>query len=152
MTDSEHQLAALPSGVARCVRCSKRCRVASKVNPRASLFVKGTAQTGRFCAECVFVDFLRNCDIGPATALGEHYFDPHKPQPEYERGKPDRRFDPETLRLPHVQSQIRAIVEAAARQYGAELTFAEIDWDEVIANWSLPFPARKQRRTKGEKP
>ncbi len=148
MARSADQLAALPSGVARCVRCSKRCRVVSKVNPSANLFVKGTVQTGRFCAECVFVDFLRNCEIGPATALGEHYFDPHKPQPGYEEGEPDRRFDPETLRLPHVQSQIRAIVEAAARQYGAELTFKEIDWDEVIANWALPFPEKKQRRRK----
>jgi hypothetical protein len=142
----------LPPGVVLCTRCSKRCRAAEKVNPTATLFVKGTAKTGRYCAECLIVDFLRNCDTGPASALGMHFFDPSLPQPEYqkERREKDRRFDPESLRFPHVQAHMTAIIVAAQRQYGGELTPEEIDWDEVIANWHLPFPQKKRKRRHDE--
>ena len=133
-----------------CVRCAKRCRVAERRNPNANLFVKGDQKTGRFCAECVLVDFFKNSEHGPSSAFGKEYFDHSLPQPEWRRecGDSDRRFDPECLRLPHFQSMLRAILAAANSQYGAELSFDEIDMDEVIANWHLPFPERKRRKGK----
>jgi hypothetical protein len=144
-----------PAGFKNCVRCNIRCRVAAERNREADLFVHGTARTGLFCANCLVVDFFKNCDIGPSSSLGKHHFDRSLPQPEYEkdRGQPDRRFDPECLRLPHVQTQFRAILAAAQVEYGAELTPGEIDWDEVVANWDLPFPEkpRRAKRRKGGK-
>ena len=132
----------------QCVRCAKRCHVVDNRNPNANVFVKGTMETGRFCTECLVVDFFKNFELGPASALGAHYFDPSLPQPEYDEGRPDKRFDPEMLRAPHIQQQMFAIIAAAQKQYGAELTFEEIDWDEVIANWHLPFPEKPKRGRK----
>lgn len=139
-------------GIKNCVRCEKRCRAVAKVNHSANIFVKGDIKTGRFCVECLVVDFFKNFEIGPSSALGAAYFDHSLPQPEYhkETGDPDRRFDPECLRLSHIQQQMTAVFVAAQTHHGAELDPSEIDWDEVIANWHLPFPPkRKRRRGKG---
>jgi hypothetical protein len=118
-----------------CIRCGIRCRVVAAKNPDASLFVKGTMKTGRFCANCLMVDFLVNCDTGPRLeTVKPPYWDnlPNKP--------PWKGFDPECLRAPHIQDQMMTIIAVAQKQYGAELTIIEVDWDEVIANWHLPFP------------
>lgn len=134
-----------------CIRCAKRCRVVPKANPNASIFVMGDMKTGKYCAECLVVDFFKNFDIGPSSAMGKEYFDHSLPQPEWrkETGDPDRRFDPECLRLPHVQEQFAAIVEVAKQTCNAELNTGDFDWDEVIANWHLPFPQKPNKR-KGE--
>lgn len=131
-----------------CERCAKRCLVANKKNPHANVFVKGDMKTGRFCAECLIVDFFKNFDLGPGSAMGFEYFDHSLPQPEWRKGvgDKDQRFDPECLRAPHVQDCMRRILEAAKSQHNAELNFDEIDWDEVIANWHLPFPGKKKKR------
>ena len=134
MTTEQKSLFDNEPNVKLCERCAKRCRVAAERNPNAALFVKGDARTGRYCAECVVVDFFKHCDIGPASALGAEFFGSD--------------FKADCLRLPHVQSLLREIITVAAREKGAELTWEEIDWDEVIANWHLPFPkkGRKKRR------
>ena len=99
-----------------CERCAKRCRAAQQRNNDADLFVKGTVQTGRFCADCLVADFFKNCERGPLSGMGQEFAD---------------RFDPESLRLPHIQDCFRSIIATAKTQFGAELTFEEIDWDEV---------------------
>lgn len=131
-----------------CERCAKRCRVEAKANPRASIFVKGDMKTGRFCGECLIVDFFKNFDLGPSSALGKEYFDHSLPQPEWRKdvGDKDVRFDPESLREPHVQQHMLQIIETAKRVHDAELEFGEIDWDEVIANWHLPFHEKPKGR------
>lgn len=131
----------------QCERCAKRCRVVEKVDPNANLFVKGTMKTGRFCADCLVVDFFKNCDQGPSSALGKEYFDHSIPMPEWRKdyGDKDRRFDPQCLHEPHLRKQFGAILSCAQREYGAELTMDDIDWYEVVANWHLPFPETKKR-------
>ncbi len=131
-----------------CERCEKRCRPVANVNPNANIFVKGDMKTGRYCVECLIVDFFKNFEMGPSSAMGAEYFDHNLPQPEYrkEQGDPDRRFDPACLRLPHIQEQMTAVLVAAQSEHGAELDPSEIDWDEVIANWHLPFPPKSKRR------
>lgn len=121
--------------VKNCVRCAKRCRVVDKANPNAQLFVKGDMKTGRFCTECLIVDFFKNFDYGGYPLM--EMLD-----------RKDKPFDPECFRLPHVQDQFGAIVVAAQKQFGAELSPEEIDWDEVIANWHLPFPEKPGRKKK----
>jgi hypothetical protein len=48
------------------------------------------------------------------------------------------RFDPQGLRLPHIQEHFRRVLAAG----GSELTIEEIKWEEVIRKWRLPAPAR----------
>lgn len=128
---------AQPPLVKLCERCAKRCRAKPKRNPNAEYFVKGDMETGRWCAECMFTEFLTQNELGPASALGRDFW---------------KTFDPQGLRLPHLQQQMCAIV-SVAKQHGGELDFAEIDWDEVIANWDLPFPEgpKRGRRKRGGK-
>ena len=142
----------LPAKVALCTRCAKRCRIADKVNPNANYFVKGDEKTGRFCAECLMVDFFKNFDLGPSSAMGKEYFDHSIQQPEWRKqvGDKDNRFDPEAFRLPHIQHQMFSIIQAT-QAMGGELTFEEIDWDEVIANWHLPFPEKKKPQKRNRK-
>lgn len=136
--------------IKNCERCAKRCRAVAKVNPKANIFVKGDMKTGRYCVECLIVDFFKNYEMGPAGALGLEFFDHSLPQPEWRKdvGDPDRRFAPESLRLPHIQKQMTAVIVAAQSHHGAELDPSEIDWDEVITNWHLPFPSKGRRRKK----
>lgn len=134
--------------VKRCVRCGIRCRVVEKANRQAEVFVRGDAETGLFCANCLVVDFFLNFDLGPISALDESFF--RKPdtlpdcREELAHYKPI--FNPDCLRLPHIQEQFGRIVAAASAQHGAELSAEEIDWDAVIANWHLPFPVKPKRK------
>jgi hypothetical protein len=116
-----------PVQIVNCTRCGIRCQAVDKRNQKAQVFVKGDVLTGRFCVNCLVVDFFKNFELGPVI---------------------DDKFDPECLRLPHIQQQFAAIVVAAKSSYGAELTSGEIDWDEVIANWNLPFRDKPKRGRK----
>lgn len=140
-----------PAQFKNCIRCQKRCRVVAKVNPNANLFVRGDAKTGKYCVECLIVDFFKNCEHGPSSAMGKEYFDHSAPWPEWRKevGDKEKRFDPETLRDPTVQQQFNAIILAAQREHNAELAPGEFDWDEVIANWHLPFPEKKGKKKRG---
>ena len=60
----------LPEETKNCIRCGIRCRTVPKRNPNASMFVKGDMKTGKFCANCLVVDFFKNCDTGPSSSLG----------------------------------------------------------------------------------
>ena len=114
-----------------CERCAVRCRVVAQRTLDAEVFVKGTIKPGRLCTNCLVVDFFKNFDCGPSAAMGAEFFE---------------NFDPEGLRLPHIQEIFGSIVKAAAEHYGAELTCEEIDWDEVIANWQLPFSSKRRKK------
>jgi hypothetical protein len=68
-----------------------------------------------FCTPCVVVRFFQDdgeCGIGHALP-------------------PD--FDPEGLKLPHIQQQFARVLAIGC----SELTMAQIDWDKVIAKWSI---------------
>lgn len=136
-----------PAQFKNCIRCGIRCRIA-KGNPNAQIFKYGDRRTGKFCVNCLVVDFFKNFDMGPSSALGKEYFDSSLPQPGWrnEVGDKDIRFSPDSLRLPHIQQQLTSIFMAAHREYQAEIIAPEIDWDEVIANWHLPFPEKPARR------
>lgn len=135
-----------PAPVKNCVRCHIRCRTVAKRNDAAQVFVKGTVQTGRFCTNCLVVDFYKNFELGPSSSLGKHYFDKSLPRPDWDSRGPDRRFDPEYLLQPHLRKQFESMLFAAQSHYGAELTSDQIDWDEVVANWDLPFPETPKRK------
>ena len=119
-----------PQDTKTCIRCGILCRVATRQNPHAQVFVRGDKRTGRFCTECLVVDFFKNFDLGPVSALGSDFMNA---------------LDPEMLRAPHLQQQFFRILKAAQETYGAELGFDEIDWERVIVNWHLPFPKEKRK-------
>lgn len=137
-----------------CVRCNIRCRATTKVNPNAQLFVIGDMKTGKYCANCLVVDFFKNFDLGPSSSMGKWYFDPTIPIPEYMQDDPEenkKRFNPASFREPHIQRQFLAILAVGQKEYGAELRPEDIDWDEVIANWHLPFPEPPTRGRRKKK-
>jgi hypothetical protein len=97
-----------------CERCGDLCQPGESSRPTARPFRK--AQHG-YCHACVVCLFFRSeGDHGLGYAL----------PPE---------FDPEGLRLPHVQAQFGRVLVAG----GSELTMDEIDWSDVIRKWSLPL-------------
>ncbi len=106
--------------IVNCQRCNKRCIGMKSQRPEARPF-KHALQG--LCTECIVSQFFQNADneegIGFALASAEN-------------------FTPEGLRLPHIQEQFRRVLEVGM----SELIFDEIDWDEVIANWDLPFPGK----------
>lgn len=155
MPQTQKELFGAPQnpGVKMCTRCAKPCRVAAKVNPNADLFVKGTMETGKFCAECLVTDFLQNFEYGGQNAFNYQFVPAGRPCPRHYDGQDwetRKIFDPEGLRLPHMQEQFASIVITAQKQFGAELTPEEFDWDEVIANWHLPFPEKPTRGKRGK--
>ncbi len=119
-----------------CERCAKRCRTVAKKNPNAQIFVLGTTETGRLCTECVVTHMIRVFDLGPSSSLGKERMN---------------ELFPDCLRAPHIQEQMQRIIRVAASSYGSEMLPDAVDWDEVIANWHLPFaeetkPAKKKKK------
>lgn len=102
--------------VVLCQRCGDPCRPSDQRASNARPFKR--ASRG-FCAPCAVCVFLQNDgENGIGFAI------------------PDS-FDPEGLRLPHIQKQFAAVLAAGA----SELTAAEISWDRVIAKWNTRIDA-----------
>jgi hypothetical protein len=106
------------------------------------MFIRGDMKHGKLCGSCLIVSFMRCKFYGLASAMGEEYFDPAVPQPEWRKevGDPDARFDPECLRDSDFQQDLLKIIFAAQQEFHAELQERDIDWDAACRNWHLPFP------------
>lgn len=108
--------------IANCARCGIRC--CKKPGSDEARLLHYTTSDFGFCVNCGVTEVLQSLDVIASPGRG---------------AKP---FDPECLRLPHVQKQFEAIMvsgKSDARPH-------EIDWLEIIANWSLPFPKKPRRR------
>lgn len=116
---SQQELFAEKAGVAVkcCERCGRPCRVA-ECESTADYMRRGTATTGKYCANCLMTFFVKHFDMGPAATLGAE---------EVEKLFPD------CLRMPHIQEQMNCIASFGDAPVG------EVDWETVIANWALPF-------------
>ncbi len=110
--------------IANCARCGVRCCKQSG-NDEARLLQYTTSDFG-LCVNCGVTEFLQSLDVIRTPGRGA------------------APFDPQSLRLEHVQRQFTAIMSAGK----ADARPNEIDWLEVIANWSLPFPRRPSRKRK----
>lgn len=119
--------------VKNCERCGKRCQAVEKRNADASIFVRGDAETGKWCAECLVVHFFKEFDLGPISSVGIEQIEA---------------IAPECFRLPHIREAFERVIAVAKSHYGAELVTDDFDWDEVIANWHLPFPKTGKGRRK----
>jgi len=108
--------------VVACMRCGKLCRK-KRGSPEARLLRYTTSDHG-YCATCAAAEFLQGLDVITYRPPGR--------EP----------FDPECFRLPHVQAQFSAIMVAG----NADAKPEEIDWSELIANWTLPFPRKGRKR------
>src|ERR1035438_1859748 len=101
----------------KCRRCGVACAAQQPGKSNARPFRKAVRG---FCAACVVCRFFQgdeNTGVGHALP-------------------PD--FDPEGLRLPHIQEQFARVLAVG----GSELTMDQINWDEVIAKWNLPIATR----------
>jgi hypothetical protein len=110
--------------VVLCQRCAKRCR-AGKGRADSRPFRKAERGMCLECCVCALFQRPTDGDAALPTALAM----------AVERG-----FKPEDLRLPHIQETFARLLNVGK----SEATMEEIDWDEVIANWPLPFPGDKK--------
>lgn len=138
----------LPRGVANCSRCGIRCRVCGPGDPAARL-LRIAAEPEGYCVNCAVADWFQSnpmlqelmenprcqiCQRHKAARIG----------PACQCAEPQFSDAADMIRLPHVQQLFIQILNAGH----ADADPSQIDWDEVAANWHLPFdrPKRKRKR------
>lgn len=102
--------------IVQCPRCGKSCQEATALCPDARPLKRSTLTRGGMCAECAVSALLRSSAF-PA-------------------------FPPESLLLPHIQSQLAAVFQAG----NADIPADGINWSRVIEIWDLPFPKKSRAR------
>ncbi len=108
----------MSSAIVPCRRCGDPCKTSPAGDPKARPFRKAKRGNCAACAVCIFFQ-SDDPDEGLGFAL-----------------PPD--FDPEGLRLPHLQKQFARVLIVG----GSELTMEQIDWDKVISKWTLARGAK----------
>jgi hypothetical protein len=101
--------------IVNCARCGVRCRKNPGSNDARLL--KYTQSDFGLCINCGVTAFLQSLDVIASP------------------GRNAKQFDPECLRLPHVQKQFETIMAAGKSDARPD----EIDWMKIITYWSLPF-------------
>jgi hypothetical protein len=101
----------LAGHVGPCKRCGAPCAVAEMRNADARFLRHAKVPEG-YCASCAVTEWLFVMGLRETSIP-----------------------NPAVLRLPHVQEQMAVIL----RNAHADMVPAEIDWEQVIANWNLPF-------------
>lgn len=102
-----------------CPRCGIRCKIGPPPGAQAKMLRR--SQTAGLCVNCATHDFLRNT-YPPNILLAES--------------------GPHVLLLPHIQEQFAGLMQVGH----ADAQPAEINWEQIVANWDLPF-ANKIRRS-----
>jgi hypothetical protein len=98
--------------VVKCIRCGDPALASSGGDSKARPFRR--AKRG-YCTPCAVCSFFQDeGDNGIGHVLPSE-------------------FDPEGLRLPHIQRQFAQILALG----GSELAMADIDWNRVIEKWRL---------------
>ncbi len=106
--------------IVTCLRCGDPCFACPEGNPIARPFRK--ASHG-LCAACIVCEcFQGDADFGLGFALPSG-------------------FEPEGLRLPHLQKQFARVL-AVGR---SELRMEDVDWDQVIQKWGIVGPSGGRR-------
>jgi hypothetical protein len=96
----------------KCQRCGDECEASDSTKLSARPFKR--ARQG-FCAPCVVCNFFQaDGDQGIVFSLPLN-------------------FDPQGLRLAHIQRQFARILEIGCSELRAE----QIDWDKVIEKWQI---------------
>ena len=104
-----------------CSRCAAPCVVAGTRNDEAR--IGSYANGAGVCANCFVSTFLKQLTAAKGP-YGAGCFS---------------NFTAQSLRLPHVQEQFRALLTVGC----ADIRFDSIDWDEVVANWDLSIDGGK---------
>lgn len=102
-----------------CVRCDALCKVDPLHRSKAKMLKRGSRPKG-LCINCAVHDFLRN--MYPANLLLA------------ESG-------PKALAIPHLQDEFAGIMKAQC----SDALPDEINWQEIINNWDLPFTNKIKR-------
>lgn len=113
--------------LAECTRCKRLCALAGPPTPEARLLRFATAdhvaEFGGLCVDCATTGFLKAIEIVPATI---------------------ERHGVAMLLNPHVQKQFITLMISGK----ADARPDEINWQNVVDNWDLPFPKKKRARQK----
>ena len=140
------------AGIANCERCGIRCQVHGPGNQDARLLRLSTEARG-YCVNCAVAEWFQKQDMLMDLLS--------RPRCQTCGGHPDAKLYGERkctcavpkvhtaqdmLRLPHVRELFAQILATGH----ADVDPAQIDWDEVISNWHLPFG--KPKRKKSRKP
>ncbi len=95
-----------------------------------------------YCPNCAITEFILGTPSMSQIVSGS--MSPKPPGMDaalYERMAADERQRasqfPEAFRLPHIQEAFASMLRVGECE-----AVEEIDWDEVIANWDLPFPRK----------
>lgn len=139
-----------PVCVANCERCGIRCRVNGPGNQDARLLRLASEARG-YCVNCAVAEWFQSQDMlmellsrPRCQTCGGHRDAKLYGERKCTCEKPKIATAQEMLRLPHVQALFARILVAGH----ADVNPAQIDWDEVIANWHLPFAKPKRKRRK----
>ena len=96
----------------KCLRCGDEGIAAESSSPKARPFKRATRG---YCTPCVVCKFFQDeGDHGIGHAL-----------------PPD--FNPEHLRLPHLQDQFARVLAVGC----SELPMEQVNWDKVIEKWKV---------------
>ena len=102
-----------------CQRCGAKCKVDPKAGSQAKMLRRNKVPEG-LCVNCAVHDTLRN--LYPANLLLAS-------------------SGPRCLAFPHIQEQFAGILKSA----NSDAKPDEINWEIIIENWDLPFPAKLKR-------
>ena len=107
------------AGGTTCLRCGRPCKIAATAHSHARMLKRSTTAKA-LCINCAVHNHLRH--LYPANLILA-------------------RSGPQGLLLPHIQQQFFKICQLA----GTDAEFEEIDWQDIVTNWELPFPAKLKR-------
>lgn len=110
-----------------CPRCGHLCKRSTPVNPDARLLIRTDSANG-LCPNCAVTAFLMS--VEPVKAGIE------------------MNGVAKVLSNPLVREQFITVMRAG----GADMKPEEINWQSVIDNWALPFPAAKRKKRNASPP
>ncbi|MCE5277168.1 MAG: hypothetical protein ABFD92_16695 [Planctomycetaceae bacterium] len=119
--------------IVHCDRCHVPCRTGTP-DPKARLLMLSEGPHG-LCVNCAVTDFFKNEKYGVSLEQVMRGSDLDGPT--------DPAACPKALALPHVQKQFSEVLRVGCAQVSPD----DIDWLEIIANWHLPFPKKKGKRS-----
>jgi len=105
--------------IVKCPRCGAPCRIGPPPGAQAKMLRRSPTAKG-LCVNCATHDFLRNT-YPPNILLAES--------------------GPHVLLLPQIQEQFAGIMQVTHADAQAD----EINWEQIVANWDLPFPNKIRR-------
>lgn len=105
--------------ITNCLRCGAKCKIEPIPGSKARLLKRGNKEG--LCLSCAVHDWLRNTYPINMLLAGMQ--------------------NPQNLLLPDIQEQFAGILKVGFSDAKPD----EIDWQQIVDNWDLPFPTKVKR-------